>query len=186
MFLCICLCAYQHICILCTSICVLNHPWFRLTTWLASPINWYPTRIGVFYRPHYSLLILCHHKRGNWLFVFGYLYLCLYRQNCITPPFGISLGWTSIILGCIPKHGKKFGMDPKLRPSQTPTIHPSQFFWHVPHSEPNWKTCVIYQSIRLRWKWKFISLYVVKLSWNDHDCLHNMFFWFDKCLYFTK
>ena len=58
-------------------------------------------------------------------------------QNCITPPFGISLGWTSIILGCIPKHGKKFGMDPKLRPSQTPTIHPSQFFWHVPHSEPN-------------------------------------------------
>ena len=58
-------------------------------------------------------------------------------QNCITPPFGISLGWTSIILGCIPKHGKKFGMDPKLRPSQTPTNHPSQFFWHVPHSEPN-------------------------------------------------
>ena len=84
MFLCICLCAYQHICILCTSICVLNHPWFRLTTWLASPINWYPTRIGVFYRPHYSLLILCHHKRGNWLFVFGYLYLCLYRTASST------------------------------------------------------------------------------------------------------
>ena len=134
-----------------------------------------------------------------WTIVFLYLALNIFilgfalldvigfkckRQNCITPPFGISLGWTSIILGCIPKHRKKFGMDPKLRPSQTPTIHPSQFFWHVPHSEPNWKTCVIYQSIRLRWKWKFISLYIVKLI--DHDCLHNMFFWFDKCLYFTK
>ena len=35
---------------------------------------------------------------------------------------------------------------------------------------------VIYQSIWLRWKWKFISLYIVKLSWNDSDCLHNMFF----------
>ena len=49
------------------------------------------------------------------------------RQNCTTPPFGISLGWTSIILGCIPKQRKKFGMDPKLRPSQTPTNHPSRF-----------------------------------------------------------
>ena len=67
-------------------------------------------------------------------------------QNCTTPPFGISLGWTSIILGCIPKHRKKFGMDPKLRPSQTPTIHPSRFFWHIPHSEPNWKTCVYLKS----------------------------------------
>ena len=65
------------------------------------------------------------------------LLLLLLWQNCITPPFGISLGRTSIILGCIPKHGKKFGMDPKSRPSQTPTNHPSQFFWHVPHSEPN-------------------------------------------------
>ena len=66
--------------------------------------------------------------------------------RCTTPPFGISLGWTSIILGCIPKHRKKFGMDPKLRPSQTPTIHPSRFFWHIPHSEPNWKTCVYLKS----------------------------------------
>ena len=86
--------------------------------------------------------------------------------------FGINVNY----FGMYPKTKKKFGMDPKLRPSQTPTNHPSQFFWHVPHSEPNWKTCVIYQSIRLRWKWQFISLYVVKLSWNDHDCLHNMFF----------
>ena len=67
-------------------------------------------------------------------------------QNCTTPPFGISLGWTSIILGCIPKQRKKFGMDPKLRPSQTPTNHPSRFFWHIPHSEPNWKTCVYLKS----------------------------------------
>ena len=49
-------------------------------------------------------------------------------------------------MGCIPKHRKKFGMDPKLRPSQTPTIHPSRFFWHIPHSEPNWKTCVYLKS----------------------------------------
>ena len=68
------------------------------------------------------------------------------RQNCTTPPFGISLGWTSIILGCIPKHRKKFGMDPKLRPSQSLTIHPLQLFWHIPHSEPNWKTCVYLKS----------------------------------------
>ena len=39
-----------------------------------------------------------------------------------------------------------FGMEPKLRPSQTPTIHPSRFFWHIPHSEPNWKTCVYLKS----------------------------------------
>ena len=71
---------------------------------------------------------------------------CFFGQNCTTPPFGISLGWTSIILGCIPKHRKKFGMDPKLRPSQTPTIHPLRFFWHIPHSEPNWKTCVYLKS----------------------------------------
>ena len=33
-----------------------------------------------------------------------------------------------------------FGMDPKLRPSQTPTIHPSQFFWHIKPSVPEWKS----------------------------------------------
>ena len=66
--------------------------------------------------------------------------LMIQWQNCTTPPFGISLGWTSIILGCIPKHRKKFGMDPKLRPSQTPKPK------HIPHSEPNWKTCVYLKS----------------------------------------
>ena len=75
----------------------------------------------------------CHFRNSLW-------------QNCTTPPFGISLGWTSIILGCIPKHRKKFGMDPKLRPAQFLTVHPSRFFWHIPHSEPNWKTCVYLKS----------------------------------------
>ena len=53
--LCICVFAYQHICLLCTSICVFLQPWFRLTNRLACPINWYPTRIAVLYRPQYSL-----------------------------------------------------------------------------------------------------------------------------------
>ena len=33
-----------------------------------------------------------------------------------------------------------FGMDPKLRPSLTPTVHPSQFFWHIKPSVPEWKS----------------------------------------------
>ena len=68
-------------------------------------------------------------------------------QNCTTPPFGISLGWTSIILGCIPKQRKKLRMGPNLRPSQTPTIHLSLFFWHLPNQIE--KTCVCLKSINL-------------------------------------
>ena len=89
--------------------------------------------------PNWPLLMLSSQKYEDPLSM-------IIWQNCTTPPFGISLGWTSIILGCIPKHRKKFGMDPKLRPSQTPTNHPSRFFWHIPHSEPNWKTCVYLKS----------------------------------------
>ena len=80
-------------------------------------------------------------------------------QNCTTPLFGISLGWTSYIWGCIPNHGKPFRMDPNIRPSKTPTI--LQFFWHFTPSKPNWKTCLErnYRSIWLQWKWKFIQKY---------------------------
>ena len=39
-------------------------------------------------------------------------------QNCTTPPFGISLGWTSIILECIPKHKKGWdGSQVKIFPN---------------------------------------------------------------------
>ena len=48
-------------------------------------------------------------------------------QNCTTPPFGISLGWTSIILGCIPKHRKKFGR--KISPSNI--IHLDKIKWSI-------------------------------------------------------
>ena len=45
-------------------------------------------------------------------------------QNCTTPP-SIEICryfWDGIW---------SFGMDPKLKPSQTLTIHPSHFFWHI-------------------------------------------------------
>ena len=118
------------------------------------------------------LFILRHCLLETWNTLFLYLLYFIW-QNCTTPPFnrnfGIFLGWHVIIWD---------GSQIKAFPN--PDHPPLAIFFTYPSFRTKLKNLclfeVIYQSIWLQWKWKFISLYIVKLSWNDHDCLHNMFF----------
>ena len=90
--------------------------------------------------------------------------------------FGMNINY----FGMHPKTKKKVWDGSQVKAFPNPDHPPLEIFLTYPSFRTKLKNLclfeVIYQSIWLRWKWKFISLYIVKLSWNDHDCLHNMFF----------
>ena len=74
-----------------------------------------------------------------------------WRAKLYYTPFWDKFRMNINYFGMYPKHRKKFGMDPNFPHPNHPSL---AIFGHIPHSKPNWKTCVWvkYQSICLQWK----------------------------------
>ena len=111
-----------------------------------------------------------------WLKGFNNLDFAKLYYTSFWDKFGMDINY----FGMYPKTWKKVWDGSQVKAFPNPDHPPLEIFLTYPSFRTKLKNLclfeVIFQSIWLRWKWKFISLYIVKLSWNDHDCLHNMFF----------
>ena len=76
-----------------------------------------------------------------------------------------------------------FGMDPKLRPPQIPTLHPSQFFWHIKPFVPEWKYFIDFVKMCKVRKWNFspnFELCTFKLGYYSFSIIYGLLLMFKR------